>query len=59
MIKSEGALTGRMLFQLQSESYITGGDMGFFISDHGKLKEISSNQKTQKSCDDKYETRSV
>jgi hypothetical protein len=59
MIKSEGALTGRMLFQLQSESYITGGDMGFFISDHGKLKEVSSNQKTQKSRDDKYETRSV
>jgi hypothetical protein len=59
MIRSEGALTGNMLLGLQSESYITGGDMGFFISDHGKLKEISSNQRTKKPRDDKYETRSV
>ncbi len=49
MIKSERALTGNMLLGLQSESYVKGGDMGFFISDHGKLKEISSNQKTAKS----------
>jgi hypothetical protein len=48
MIRKEGALTGGMLLKLQSESYATGGDMGFFISDHGKLKEISSNQETTK-----------
>ena len=47
-IKKAGGLTGQILFDLQSESYLSGGDMGFFISDHGVLKEISSNQKTIK-----------
>jgi len=47
LIKQEGGLTGKILFQLQSESYISGGDMTFFVPEAGKLQEVSSYKPTK------------
>lgn len=49
LIKQNGGLTGNILFQLQSETYVSGGDMTFFIGKQGGLEEISSFQQPKKS----------
>ncbi len=40
-IQDAGGLTGKLMFELEAESYISGGDMGFFVDKQGRFTEIS------------------
>ena len=47
-IEQAGGITGKILFDLQASSYVTSGDMAFFVPKQGKLTEISSLESTTK-----------